>query len=319
MARTIEHITVVGSGLMGHAIALDFARGGYQVTMNDRDGATLQRAMEAVRDRMVKLKVVTQAQAKAALARMTTEADVEKAVADADVVVEAVFEDLKVKQAMFKRLDAAAPKRAILASNTSSFMPSQLASFTGRPDRVLVAHYFNPAHLIPLVELVRSPETSDATIATMRKLYTGMGKKPIVVEKEVIGFIVNRMQIALQREAFWLLDNGVASAEDIDTGLKSSAGRRWAVAGPFEVMDLAGLDTLVDASRAMLPHISNSRDVSKSLLDTVKKGNLGTKTGKGFHTWTPESTEAVKQRIAEALVEMERWSAGDSKKRRATQ
>ncbi|MDA1188617.1 MAG: 3-hydroxyacyl-CoA dehydrogenase family protein [Chloroflexi bacterium] len=312
----IERIAVVGAGLMGHAIALDFALAGFRVKMQDKNDASVERGFEMVRsdfDRMVKLKTTTREKANAALKKMSGHTNLSEAVGDADVVVEAVFEDLKIKQQMFKRLDAAAPKGAILASNTSSFMPSQLYTMTSRPDKVLVAHYFNPAHLIPLVELVRSPETSDATVETMRGLYEGMGKKPIVVEKEVIGFIVNRMQIALQREAFWLLDNGVASAEDIDTGLKSSAGRRWAVAGPFEVMDLAGLDTLVDASKAMLPHISNSREVSKSLTDAVEQGNLGTKTGKGFHTWTPESVDAVKQRIAEALVELERWSKKDAK------
>lgn len=315
-ATSVERIAVVGAGLMGHAIALDFARGGYQVTLNDRDGGLLRKAKENVQDdfdRMVKLRVTTRPKAKAVQARMAYEADLERAVGDADVVVEAIFEDLPTKQRMFERLDKACPRRTILASNTSSFMPSSLASHTKRPDKVLVAHYFNPAHLLPLVELVRSPKTSDATIATMRRLYTGMGKRPIVVQKEVIGFIVNRLQVALQREAFWLVENGVATPEDVDIGLKSSAGRRWAVAGPFEVMDLAGLDTLVNASEAMLPHISHSTEVSKLLKETVRKGRLGTKTGHGFHKWTPKTIEETKQRIAQALVEIERWSPAQPK------
>ena len=153
-ATSVKRIAVVGAGLMGHAIALDFARGGYQVTLNDRDDALLRKAKQNVRadfDRMVKLRVITRPSAKAAQARMAYVADLERAVCDADVVVEAIFEDLPLKQRIFERLDRASPKRTILASNTSSFMPSSLASHTKRPDKVLVAHYFNPAHLLPLV------------------------------------------------------------------------------------------------------------------------------------------------------------------------
>lgn len=316
MVSKIERIAVVGSGLMGHAIALDFSLGGYEVIMNDKDEISLQRAMEEVRsdlDRMAQMKMVTPVQVRNALGNLSCSPDLREAVANVDFVVEAVFENLEAKQELFKRLDIAAPERAILASNTSSFMPSQVGALVKRLDKVMVTHYFNPAHLIPLVELVRGPETSDDTINSVRDLYTTIDKTPIVVEKEVIGFIVNRLQIALQREALWLIDNKVASPEDVDLGIKSSAGRRWAVAGPFEVMDLAGLDTVAEATGVMLPHISNKRDVSKSLLEKVNQGHLGTKTGQGFHTWNPEATELVRKRIAKALVEIERWSNEESK------
>jgi 3-hydroxybutyryl-CoA dehydrogenase len=161
-------------------------------------------------------------------------------VAEADFVVEAVFEDLALKRSVFADLDRLSPERTILSSNTSSFMSSQLASATGRPDKVVVANWWNPPYLLPLVEVVRGPDTSDDTIETTRALLTKAGKRPVVLQKESLGFIGNRMQFALLREAVSIVERGIASPEDVDAVVTNSFGRRLAVAGPLEVFDLAG-------------------------------------------------------------------------------
>ena len=208
--------------------------------------------------------------------------DARAAVADADLVIEAVSEDLDLKRALFRELDAWAPPRAILASNSSSFMPSLLAAATDRPDRVLVAHYFNPPHLLPLVELVRGEQTSDATIETMQALYRGIGKRPAVVQREAPGFVGNRLQMALLREALAIVDAGIATPQDVDTIIKNGFGRRLAVAGVFEVFEAAGWDLTLAVADQLFPAIDRSTEPPQSLRDKVARGELGLKSGQGL-------------------------------------
>jgi 3-hydroxybutyryl-CoA dehydrogenase len=170
---------------------------------------------------------------------------------------------------------------------------------------VLVAHYFNPPALVPLVEVVRGPETSDETVTTVRDLLVRMGKRPALVQKELIGFIGVRLQAALGREACSLVERGVATPEDIDTVVKHSFGRRLAVAGVFEIADLAGLD-IYAAVAPVFQDLDSSTDVPTILQQKVERGELGVKTGQGFYTWTPESAAALRERIGRALVERAR-------------
>ena len=310
-AVEIGRVSVVGAGLMGHGIALEFAIAGYDVRLHSRKQESLDRALYSVGanlERLVSLQVVTQEQTSSAVARISMTTDFDEAVDDADFVVESVFEDLSLKQQIFEKLDRRCPERTILASNTSSFMPSALASGVRRSDRLLVAHYVNPPFLIPLVEIVPTSATSDETVQTTCDLLTGMNKRPIVVRKETPGFVLNHLQGALLREALWLVENGVASARDVDIAIKSSIGRRWAVAGIFEVFDIAGWDIVASMATGLLPHLASTAEVSPVLREKVESGDLGVKTGKGFYEWTPESAEALKQRIARALVEIEQWS-----------
>jgi 3-hydroxybutyryl-CoA dehydrogenase len=186
-------------------------------------------------------------------------------------------------------------------------MPSKFASVTRRPDKVLVVHYFNPPLLIPLVEVVRGEDTSNETVTTVCDLLTQMGKSPVVVEKEAPGFIVNRLQVALLREALSLVRQGIASPRDVDTAMKTSMGRRWAVAGVFEVFDLAGWDVLQAIVSEVLPHVESSSEVPALLQEKVERDELGVKTGQGFYEWTPETAEALKQRIAKALIAIAQW------------
>jgi 3-hydroxyacyl-CoA dehydrogenase len=305
----IQTIAVIGAGLMGHGIALELAAHGYAVRLQDHDQGQLERAGERIEEglaRLVEIGRVTAEAAARAPQRITPGTGLQESVADVDLVIEAVSEDLDLKRSVFHDLDTWAPPHAILASNTSSFMPSLLAAATRRPDRVLVAHYFNPPHLLPLVELVRGEETSDETIATMRAFYLGIGKRPAVVRREAPGFVGNRLQMALLREALAIVEAGIATPEDVDTIITSSFGRRLAVAGVFEVFEAAGWDVTLAVADQLFPAIDRATSPPPSLREKVARGELGLKSGKGFYEWTPEEAAALRRRIGDGLAAIAR-------------
>ena len=294
---------------MGHGIALELAAYGYDIDLHDRDQSQLERARGGIAEglaRLVDIGRITAVDAAGAPARIAIGTDLRSAVAGADLVIEAVSEDIEVKRTVFRDIDAWAPRHAILASNTSTFMPSLLAAATTRPERVLVAHYFNPPYLLPLVELVRGALTADETVATMRALYEGIGKSPAVVQREAPGFVGNRLQMALLREALAIVDAGIASPQDVDTIIRTSFGRRLAVAGVFEVFEAAGWDLTLAVADQLFPAIDRSPEPPLSLREKVARGELGLKTGRGFYDWTPESAAALRNRISNALAAIAR-------------
>jgi 3-hydroxybutyryl-CoA dehydrogenase len=310
---SIQRIAVVGAGLMGHGIALELAAHGFDIALHDRDQSQLERARAGITEglaRLVDIERITAEDAAGAPSRISMEIDLRPVVAGADLVIEAVSEDIEVKRTVFRDLDAWAPRHAIFASNTSTFMPSLLAAATTRPEQVIVAHYFNPPHLLPLVELVRGELTSDETVATMRALYEGIGKSPAVVQREAPGFVGNRLQMALLREALAIVDAGIASPQDVDTIIRTSFGRRLAVAGVFEVFEAAGWDLTLAVADQLFPAIDRSPEPPPSLREKVARGELGLKTGRGFYDWTPESASALRNRISNALAAIARLSDG---------
>ena len=310
-ADQVKRIAVIGAGTMGYGIAQEFAVAGFEVRIHSRTEESLQRGIDRIRDtlqRLTKMGLMTRLQARSALPRIQASAVLGETVDEADVVIEAVYEDLVLKRRIFGELDRLCPQRTILASTTSTFLPSELASVTRRPDRVLVTHYINPPYLTPLVEVVRHQSTSDDTVATVMDLLRDVGKRPVLVQREVPGFISVRLQFALLREALSLVQSGVATPQDVDTVIKTSIGRRWAVAGVFEVLELAGWDLAEAIATSLLPHLENSTQVPQLLREKVQRQELGVKTGKGFYEWTPESEEALRARIAHAMVEFETWS-----------
>ncbi|MCJ7625964.1 MAG: 3-hydroxyacyl-CoA dehydrogenase NAD-binding domain-containing protein, partial [Anaerolineaceae bacterium] len=221
------------------------------------------------------------------------------------------FEKLEVKQYIFKQLDAHCPKHTILASNTSSLMPSSLASATNRKDKVLVLHYFYPPHLMPLVEIVRSEFTSDETTEMVYKTVLKAGKKPIIAQKEALGFIANRMQIALLREALYIIDQGIATAEDIDIAVKYGFGRRLAFVGPVELAEVQdGWDVMAQIERYILPDLDNSVEPNPLIQKKVECGEIGPKTGKGFYQWTPESEDAFVRNLYRSLAQFVKRDQG---------
>ena len=305
-----KKVAVIGAGLMGHGIALEFAAAGFDVTINDRNEDLLEHALERSKKGMellVSTGRIDDSDIESALTRLSASADLRTAVENADFVIEAVTENLELKKSIFEQLDKLCQPHTILLSNTSTYLPSALASVTGRPDRVAIAHYFNPPHLLPIVEVVRGPETSDETVAATMALFAGIGKKPALVRKEVQGFIGNRLQFALFREALAMVAAEVAAAQEIDEVVRSSFGRRLSVAGPFELRELIGLDLALAIGKQIVPSLDNTKTVPAVLAQKVRDGHLGTKTGKGFYDWTPESAEALRLRIGTALAEMARW------------
>lgn len=306
-ATRAERIAVIGAGLMGHGIAQEFAAAGKVVTLHDVSPDLLRNVRAGIRENLEALG--RPSDVAATLARIRFTVDLADAVGDADVVIEAVTENLELKQHLFRDLDRLCPPQTILASNTSSFLPSQLAELTQRADRIAVAHYFNPPYLLPLVEIVRGESTSDETVAVLRALLEGIGKSPVVVQQELAGFIGNRLQMALLREALALVERGVASPADVDTVIRNGFGRRLAVAGIFEIFDIAGWDTVLAAAEEILPTLEARPDPAPLLRAKVARGELGLKRGRGFYDWTPEGAEALRERIRQLLVMLGRQDA----------
>lgn len=301
-----ERVAIVGAGFMGHGIGQEFAVAGYRVVLQDLSQEQLDLARRRIERNLAELAdwgIVPAGAVEPALERISYTTDLEEAAAASDLIVEAVYEDLELKQDVFRALDALAPARTILGSNTSTFMPSTLAAVTERPDRVLGIHYFYPPSLLPLVEVVRGPATSDETVGTVLELLRRVGKRPIVVQKEALGFIANRLQFALQREALYIVEQGIADPEDVDRAVKDGFGRRLAVAGPFEIAEPIGWDLEIRIQRLLFPDLCTSPEPSPLVVEKVERGELGVKTGRGFYEWTEESAEAWRQRMAEALRE----------------
>lgn len=303
----IRTIAVVGAGAMGHAIAQEFARVGYAVNLYDLTEEKLAQALENVKanlELMVDVGLATAEQAAATPGRILTGTDLALTVSEADVVLEVAPEDVPLKKGLFSRLDELCPPHAILASSSSTIMPSILGAATQRPDRVLVAHYMMPPYLMRLVEVVRGPETSDETVKVMCELLGRQGKTPVVLQKEVPGFLVNRLQSALLREAFSLLDQGVVSAEDIDKAFTGALGPRWAAAGPFELMSIQAPRGWMNVLKRLLPVIESSTAPPRILEQKVADIESGATTDTGFLPSAPGAADALRRGIAETFVKL---------------
>ena len=308
----IKTVAVIGAGLMGHGIALEFAAAGLDVRIHDHSPDLMQSARARARtgaSLLVQAGRIRQSDIDNVVARIRPCESIAASVRDADAVIEAIYEDLEAKREVFAEADLAAPAPALLLTNSSSFMASQLASATRRPDKVAVAHYFNPPYLVPLVELVPGPQTAPETTEAMRALYVHMGKRPVVIKKELPGFVANRLQSALGREAQALVDDSVASPQDIDAVVRYGFGRRLALAGPFEIWEQIGWDLVATIGSELWKDISSRTRPSRTYQEKLRAGHLGVKTGKGFYDWTPESAEALRLRVAGALIELARWEA----------
>ena len=271
---------------MGAQIAQQAALGGIDVTLQDRDPSQLHKATESNRGhvtRRVDKGKLTQVDAEAALERVRTTTDLRTAVEQADFVIEAVFEDIDIKRLVFRELDAAAPAQAVLASNSSTIGISKLAEATRRPDRCVNMHFFYPVLVMDLVEIVRGPQTSGETVERAKALAGEMGRTAVVLNKEIDGFIVNRILHAATQEAYRLLDAGVASFADIDIAVEK--GLNWPM-GPFRLGDFSGLDVTYDARLQMYRSTGDERyRPSPQLEAKVKAGKLGRKSKEGWYRY----------------------------------
>ncbi|MEU8132212.1 3-hydroxyacyl-CoA dehydrogenase family protein [Streptodolium elevatio] len=280
-----KKIAVIGAGLMGAGIAQVSAQAGYEVTLRDVTDAALERAQGGIRssyEKFVAKGRMSAEDAEAALARLTVTTDLE-AVADADLVVEAVFEKIEIKQEVFRELDRVAKDGAVLASNTSALPITQIAAVTSRPEQVVGTHFFSPVPLMQLCELVRGYKTSDETLAVARAFAEGVGKTCIVVNRDVAGFVTTRLITALTTEAVRLYEAGVATAEDIDVACKLGFGHAM---GPLATIDLTGVDIMRNATGNIYEETKDEKFAPPELLNRmVTAGDLGRKSGKGFYSY----------------------------------
>lgn len=289
-------IAVVGAGLMGHGIAQVFALAGHDVTITDSGKSSLDSAKARI---LANLKDLGDDQR--AVERVTPIADLAAAVRDADYVVEAVLEDLSLKQKLFVEIEKHVRPDAILASNTSVIPITKIMEGLARPERALGTHWWNPPFLVPLVEIIETQWTSPQTVNFTMALHAAAGKNPAHVKKDVPGFIGNRLQHALWREAVALVEQGICDAETVDNVIKAAFGRRLAVLGPLENADMVGTDLTLAIHKTVLPDIDSRRAPSPYLEKLVKEGKLGFKSGEGFRKWMPEQQSQLRLKVLQHL------------------
>lgn len=289
-------IAVLGAGLMGHGIAQVFANRGHEVAIYDPSAA----ARDSVRERVAAVSRDL-GEDEACAARVTPHDTIAATVRDADFVVEAALENLDVKRALFAEVEKAARPDAILASNTSVIPITAIMRDIVDGTRTVGTHWWNPPYLVPLVEVIGTDRTSQATIDATMRLHEEIGKTPVHVKKDVPGFVGNRLQHALWREAISLVENGICDARTVDTVIKASFGRRLAVLGPLENADLVGLDLTLAIHETVLPAIDSRPSPSPLLAELISQGKLGMKSGEGLRTWTPEEMAELRAAVTRHL------------------
>lgn len=307
----INKIAVLGSGTMGHSIALNAAWFGIEVKMLGVDAADIERGRSGIEDKLTVLHdngLITAEQRADIPTRIQSTTSLEEAIADVPFIIEAIPEILEMKQELFEKLDRLTPPDVILGSNTSGLSPTRIAERTDNPARTVVTHFWNPAHLLPLVEVVRGEHTSNQTVAIAIDLLTAMKKKPIEVKKDVPGSVGNRLQYALFREAQHILEEGVASKEDIDAAVMYSLGRRLPVTGPFMTADMGGLDVFGTISNYLFADLSDAKTSLPTMQMLMDEGKYGQKTGSGFYEWDADFSRKMNQLRENELI---RWMKKD--------
>jgi 3-hydroxybutyryl-CoA dehydrogenase len=302
MMDNTKSVAVIGAGLMGHGIAQVFAQAGHRVVITDPDPAVLGVALDRVSKNLEGEGIAPAP----VLARMRVEPALEAAVAHADLIIEAAPEKLDLKQRLFAQLAAAAPKHAILASNTSVIPITRIgeALDVDARARLVGTHWWNPPHLVPLVEVVRTDFTREDVFDATFDWLAAVGKRPVKVHRDVTGFIGNRLQHALWREALGLVEDGVCDAAAIDLVVKNSFGMRMPVLGPMENADLVGLELTRDVHRVLFPELKSDRAPSPLLDRLIAEGHTGMKSGHGLLDWTAAEADAVHGRLAAHLIGM---------------
>jgi 3-hydroxybutyryl-CoA dehydrogenase len=285
-------VAIIGAGLMGHGLAQVFALAGHPVAITDSVAASLATVKERIGANLRDL-----GDDEMAVERVRCCDSLAAAVRDADVVVEAIAENLALKQQVFAAIEKSAPGNAILASNTSVIPISAIMEGLTDRSRALGTHWWNPPYLVPLVEVIATAWTAPEVIERTIALHRAVGKTPVHVKKDVPGFVGNRLQHALWREAIALVANGICDAETVDTVIKASFGRRLAVLGPLENADLVGTDLTLAIHRTVLPDLDRAAGPSPYLEALVSQGRLGMKSGEGFCRWTAEEQAALRRRV----------------------
>ena len=305
MSVSKEELAIIGSGTMGHSIALSASIAGFNVKIWGIDDSDIQRGKHGIDEKLNLLttyEVVNSNEIKNIKERIYFTNSLRECVNNASFVIEGIPENLYLKQKMFQELDELCSPNVILASNTSGLSPTDIAALTSYPERTVVTHFWNPGHLIPLVEVIRGEQTSKETVNKSLELLKHMNKKPIVVQKDILGSIGNRLQYALFREAQYILEQGVASIEDIDKAVCYSIGRRLSVTGPFMTADMGGLDVFDSISTYLFPDLSNHNKSFSKMKNLIDEGNYGQKTGKGFYEWSQQQSKKMNTEREQQLI-----------------
>ena len=301
----MEKLAIIGSGTMGHSIALNAAWSGLNVRMYGLNQDDLTKGLEGIKNKLVGLNqhgLISLQDIEAIQSRISVSQSIDDTVAGSSFVIECIPEDLALKQQLFNHLDKICAPDVILATNTSGLSLSLIAAGTKNPERTVITHFWNPAHLVPLVEVLQADKTSEDTFNRTIALLKYMHKKPIEVKREVPGLVGNRLQFALFREAQYLLEEGIASKEDIDAAVTYSIGRRLPVTGPLLSADMGGLDVFASISDYLFDDLSKSDRSFPTLKKLVEQKKLGNKTAEGYYVWDEDFSTRVNQAREKELI-----------------
>ncbi len=301
----MEKLGILGCGTMGHSIALTAAWAGLPVKLHGINSAETEKAQLAIIDKLRMLSengLLGLDTIEAIKNRISITHSIDEVAAVSSFIIETIPENIEMKRDLFGFLDKVCEPEVVLATNTSGLSPSRIASGTLNPQRIVATHFWNPAHLIPLVEVVRGEKTSDQTVKRAFDLLKYMKKKPIEVKKEAPGFVGNRLQFALFREAQYILEQGIASKEDIDAAVTYGIGRRLPVTGPLVSADMGGLDVFSAIADYLFTDLSNANCSSPALKKLVEDRKFGAKTGEGYYTWDSSFLEKMNQKREKELI-----------------
>lgn len=293
--KGINVIGNLGAGTMGHATALQFALHGYTVNLYDQDQAGLDRGLDLIDHDLATFDAADMlAEDPATIsARIHPTTDLQTAFAKADFIIESIVEDLAVKQRVWREIEPLISDQTIMATNTSGLDPTALQTGLVHPERFVVAHFWNPAQLMPLVEVVPGEQTNQATVDLTVHLMNHVGKHAVPLKKAALGFVGNRIQLAVMREALHIVDAGIATPAAVDDIIQYSLGRRWSLVGPIASADLGGLDVFKNISSYLYADLSAEQGTDPALAKQVAAGNLGLKSGHGFYDWDGAAGQRV--------------------------
>ena len=297
------NIAVIGAGLMGHGIALCFANKGFQVKIYDANSKVRKQLLKRIETSMQQMGTAKK-NINLALKNIEVVDNVAETVKDSDLVIEAILEKLNLKQQMFKEIEKYAKPKCIFASNTSVIQITKIMGKLKNKERALGTHWWNPPHLIPLVEVIKTKWTNPTVAKKVMQVLSKVGKQPVLVNKDVPGFVGNRLQHAMWREAISLVNKGICDAQSVDNVVKSSFGRRLAVLGPLENADLIGTDLTLDIHNQILFDLDCGTTSSPYLKRLVNKNKLGMKNGHGFRKWTKTQANNVQKKVATHLLSL---------------
>lgn len=291
--KDIKKVGVAGAGTMGSGIAQTFAQQGYEVIMTDIAEEYLENAKKIIsinQKNLIEEKIITEAEAKDSIKNIIYTTDKE-AFSDVDIIIESIVEKIEIKQDYWGKMEKIAREDAIFASNTSGLSITEICKKVKKKERFVGMHWWNPPHIIPLIEVIRGEGTNDETVDLLVELVKAINRKPVVVQKDANGFIGNRIQFAVFREALNIVEEGIATVEDVDRAMKYGLGFRYAAIGPFETADLGGLDTFYYISSYLFNELSNAKEPAEILQNLIDNNHLGVKSQKGFYDYSDGKDE----------------------------